>query len=359
MPTKPENRAFLEELLSTPSPTGYERDGQLCWLKHTADVADRQITDAYGSAASCLDVDGATQTVLIEAHADEIGMVVQYIDENGFVYISRIGGSDPSIARARRVHIHSRKGIVEGIIGNTAIHIQVRDTPQKPPQWRDLYVDIGATTKEEALGMVQIGDPITYIDQYEWLNDMLISGRALDNRIGGFIIGMALKRLSKKRKNLKVNVIALNAVQEEIGGFGARMMSHRLQPDLAIVTDVTHATDTPGINQKEHGAVTLGGGPSVTHGAASHPLLIRHIEDVAEAKKITIQHEAAGTRTGTDTDSIYHVRDGIPSALISLPLRYMHSPVEMASMSDIESLIDLMAESVLALDGKNTFYILQ
>jgi endoglucanase len=186
----------------------------------------------------------------------------------------------------------------------------------------------------------------------------LLTGRALDNRIGGFIIAMALKKLYKSRKKLKVNVVALNAVQEEIGGYGARMMTHRLRPDVAIVTDVTHATDTPGINQKEHGAVKLGGGPTVTHGAASHPLLVRHIEDVAEKKKLLLQHVAASVRTGTDTDSIYHVRDGVPSALISLPLRYMHSPVEMASMSDVEALVDLMAESVLALDGKSRFHVL-
>jgi len=359
MPKNLESRAFLERLISTPSPTGYEAAGQRIWLDFVKAVSDRQVTDAYGSAAACLDVNPEFMTVMLEAHADEIGMVVQYIDETGFVYISRIGGSDPGIARARRIHIHSRDGIVEGIIGNTAIHLQVRDGSQKQPTWKDLFVDIGASTREEALALVQVGDPITYVDQFEWINDNLLSGRALDNRIGGFIIAMALKKLNKSRKKLKVNVVALNAVQEEIGGYGARMMTHRLRPNLAIVTDVTHATDTPGINQKEHGAVKLGGGPTVTHGAASHPLLVRHIEDVSAKSKIDIQHEAASVRTGTDTDSIYHIRDGVPSVLISLPLRYMHSPVEMASMSDVESLVDLMTDSVLALDGKSRFHMLE
>lgn len=358
MPNNLESRTFLERLISTPSPTGYEAAGQRIWLDFIKTVSDRQVTDAYGSAAGCLNINPEFMTVMLEAHADEIGMVVQYIDELGFVYISKIGGSDPSIARARRIHIHSRNGTVEGIIGNTAIHIQIRDGNQKQPTWKDLFVDIGASTREEALELVQVGDPITYVDQFEWINDNLLTGRALDNRIGGFVIAMAFKKLHKNRKKLKVNVVALNAVQEEIGGYGARMMTHRLRPNIAIVTDVTHATDSPGINQKEFGAVKLGGGPTITHGAASHPLLVKHIEDVATSEKISLQHEAASVRTGTDTDSIYHIRDGVPSVLVSLPLRYMHSPVEMASMADIEALIDLMTEAVVALDGKNRFHIL-
>jgi len=353
------NRIFLEELLKTPSPTGYEIPGQKVWMRHVAPFSDRILTDAYGSAAAFIDVPGSTKTVMIEAHADEIGMVVQFIDESGFVYISRIGGSDPSIARARRIHIHNSNGLVEGIIGNTAIHLQAKDNNSKTPHWRDLFVDIGATTRDEALSMVQIGDPITYVDQIEWLNDSIITARALDNRIGGFIIANALEILNKKRKKLKVNVIALNAVQEEIGGFGARMMTHRLRPDIAIVTDVTHATDTPGINQKEHGAIKLGSGPSLTRGAASHPSLTQYITEVSNSSKIDIQYEAAGLRTGTDTDSIYHIRDGVPSVLISLPLRYMHSPVEMAHIDDIDHTIELMAEAVLKMDGKRSFYAME
>lgn len=353
------NRAFLDELLKTPSPTGFEIPGQKVWMRHMNTIADRVLTDAYGSAAAFIDNPGITKTVMIEAHADEIGMLVQYIDENGFLYISRIGGSDPSIARARRIHIHNKKGTVEGIIGNTAIHLQSKDNNTKTPHWRDLFVDIGASTREEALTMVQIGDPITYVDQIEWLNDEIITARALDNRIGSFIIANVLENLIKKRKKLKVNVVALNAVQEEIGGFGARMMTHRLRPDLAIVTDVTHATDTPGINQKEHGAIKLGSGPSLTRGVASHPSLTEFVMQVSESSKIEIQYEAAGVRTGTDTDSIYHVRDGIPSVLISLPLRYMHSPVEMAHVGDIDNTINLITEVILKMDGKRSFYAME
>ncbi len=349
---------FLEELLSTPSPVGHEAEGQKIWLKETEAVADRIETDAYGSAAAFLDINPEAPTIMLEAHCDEIGMVVQHIDDSGFVYVSRLGGSDPAIARARRVNIHTRTGQVTGVIGHTAIHLQEKNGTNKAPAWKDLFVDLGVSNKEEALKLVQVGDPVTYVDQHEMINDDRLIGRALDNRIGGFIIAEALRVLAERRSSLQVNVAVLNSVQEEVGGFGARMMSYRLHPDAAIITDVTHATDSPGINQKEHGTVKLGEGPVVTHGAAAHPILTRKVEDIAGQKSIAIQHEAAGARTGTDTDSIFHQKTGIPCALISLPLRYMHSPVEMASITDVQNVIELMAESVMACTLDENFNVL-
>lgn len=349
--------AFLEELLITPSPTGFESRGQKVWTQYAGKYADEVETDAYGSAFAKLTVAGAGKTIMLEAHCDEIGMIIQHVDESGFISVNKLGGSDPAIARAKKVFIHTRKGLVTGIIGNTAVHLQDRDN-QKQPGWKDLFIDIGAQNREEALKMVQVGDPVTYTDDFEYLSDDLLSGRALDNRIGGFIIAEAFRRLASRKKDLKVNVAALNAVQEEIGGFGARMMSYRLMPDAALVTDVTHATDTPGINQKEHGRIKLGEGPSITHGAASHPKLVERIGKIAEQKKIPLQHEAAGIRTGTDTDSIYYQQSGIPSALISLPLRYMHSPVELASMEDVNHLISLMEETVISMGKNETFRVL-
>jgi endoglucanase len=192
----------------------------------------------------------------------------------------------------------------------------------------------------------------------EYLNDDIITARALDNRIGGFAIAQAMKKISKHKRNLAVNVIALNSVQEEVGGFGARMMSYRHMPDAAIVTDVTHATDSPGIDQREHGQIKLGSGPTVQHGGANHPKLVELIEKAAEKNKIDVQHEATSVRTGTDTDSIFYQRTGIPSALVSVPIRYMHSPVETASLKDLKQLIDLMAESVLSMEPDQTFTIL-
>ena len=205
--------------------------------------------------------------------------------------------------------------------------------------------------------MIQIGDPVTYSDDFEFFSDKILTGRGLDNRIGGYMIAQALKKLDERRDELKVNVVALNSVQEEVGGYGARMMSYRLEPDLALVTDVTHATDTPGINNKEHGLIKLGKGPVIQHGGANHPQIVEFLEKVAEDSEFEVQHEATSIRTGTDTDSIFYQKTGIPSALLSLPLRYMHSPVETASLGDIDALVDLMVETVLALQPDQTFTV--
>lgn len=348
---------LMESLLATPSPTGFEAAGQRVWLDHIKAFSDETVTDAYGSAAGIIRCGKKNaKLVMLEAHADEIGFMVRYISDQGFVYVTKVGGSDPSIAKAKRVFIHAKNGVVSGIFGNTAIHLQDK-TVTKKIDFQDLFIDIGAKNKEEALDMIQVGDPITYADDFDFLSDDLLSGRAIDNRMGGFIIAQALRRLSEKKKDLKVDVVALNAVQEEIGGFGARMMTHRLKPDVAIVTDVTHATDTPGIDKREHGEVKLGEGPTITHGSSNHPKLVEFIAEVAAKKEIQIQHESSSSRTGTDTDSIFFQMQGIPSALISLPLRYMHSPVETVSLPDVEKLIDLMVETVLAMEKDTAFTV--
>lgn len=354
------SKTFLEELLITPSPTGWEKEGVKVWKNYVDSFSDEVVTDAYGSCVAKIKTNSDVATIMLEAHCDEIGMVVQHITDQGFVYINKLGGSDSTIARAKKVFIHNKKGRIVGITGNTAIHLQSnKNGGGSQPAWKDIYVDIGVTSKEEALKLVQIGDPITFASDFEFLNDELLTARALDNRIGGFIIAEALKRLAERRNELKVNVIALNSIQEEVGGFGARMMSYRFMPDVAIVTDVTHATDTPGIDQKQHGTVTLGGGPSVQHGGANHPKLVDFLEEVCEKSEIPIQHEATSVRTGTDTDSIFYQKTGIPSALVSLPLRYMHSPVEVCSLNDVESLIKIMVESVLAMRPDQTFSVFE
>lgn len=353
-------KEFLEELLVTPSPTGFESAGQKVWTEYIEDYADEVQSDAYGSASAKLNTSYDVATIMLEAHCDEIGMIVQHITDDGYIYVNKLGGSDSTIARAKRVNIHARNGIVSGVTGNTAIHLQEKKNGGgEQPKWKDIYVDIGVSSRDEALELVQVGDPITYADDYDYLSDEIISGRALDNRIGGFIIAQVLKRLKERRNELKVNVVALNSVQEEVGGYGARMMSYRIDPDAALVTDVTHATDTPGIDHKEHGKVTLGNGPSIQHGGANHPKIVEFIEGVAQKNEIGLQHEATSVRTGTDTDSIFYQKSGIPSALISLPLRYMHSPVETASFKDIEALIDLMTRSVLHMAPDQAFHVLK
>ncbi|MCR9132800.1 MAG: M20/M25/M40 family metallo-hydrolase [bacterium] len=354
------SKTFLDNLLITPSPVGWEKEGVKVWKSYVDDFVDEVVTDAYGSCAAKLNTSGDVATVMLEAHCDEIGMVVQHITEKGFVYVNKLGGSDSTIARAKKVYIHNKKGRVVGVTGNMAIHLQTnKNGGGSQPAWKDIYVDIGVSSREEALELIQIGDPITYATDSEFLNDEILTGRALDNRIGGFIIAEAMKRLSDRRSELKVNVIALNSIQEEVGGFGARMMSYRFMPDVALVTDVTHATDSPGIEQKDHGRVLLGGGPTIQHGGANHPRVVEFLEDVCEKAEITVQHEATSIRTGTDTDSIFYQQTGIPSALISLPLRYMHSPVEMCSINDVEHLIQIMVEAVLAMRPDQTFSVFE
>lgn len=346
----------LEKLLVTPSPTGFESAGQKVWTEYVDDFADEVDTDAYGSAVAKLNTSFDVITVMLEAHCDEIGMIVQHITDDGFIFLNKLGGSDSTIARAKRVFIHSRDGVVAGVVGNTAIHLQdKKNGGGDQPAWKDIYVDIGASSREEALKMVQIGDPVTYSDDFEFLSDDVLTGRALDNRIGGYMIAQALRKLNERRDELKVNVMALNSVQEEVGGYGARMMSFRLEPDLALVTDVTHATDSPGINNKEHGMIKLRKGPVLQHGGANHPKVVEFLEKVVREKEFEVQHEANSVRTGTDTDSIFYQKTGIPSALISLPLRYMHSPVETTSIKDVNRVIDLFVESILSLEPDQTF----
>lgn len=348
-------KAFLHQLLSTPSPTGFEIEGQRVWAKYVREFSDRVESDAYGSAWAVIEGKSPLK-LMIEAHADEIGFMVKHITSEGFVHVDRIGGSDYATARGRKIIFQGDKGPVTGIIGNTAIHIRDRTGGEKAPEVHELYVDVGADSAKgvEALGL-RVGHPAVYSVSVEEFGEDRLCGRALDNRVGGFIIAEVMRRLSKQKGKLPVTVIAANCVQEEIGGYGARMVTYRLEPDVAICLDVTHATDTPGIEKTKHGSVKLGGGPSVTHGTCCHPLVVQRIVKVADKEKIPLQHESSSRYSGTDTDSIYHVRAGTPSALVSLPLRYMHSVVELVSLKDVEHVIELLTAFALNMKAGDTF----
>lgn len=352
-------KAFLFDLLNTPSPTGWETAGQKVWADYTKGFADRVENDSYGTAWATLEAKSKkAKRVMIEAHADEIGFIVKQITSTGFLRLDRVGGSDTATARGRRIRFLGEKGPVDGIIGNTAIHLRKDGlTDEKAPKIHELYVDVGASSPEEVAKLgLRVGIPGVYADgATEFAGGKRIVGRALDNRLGGFIIAQVLARLSKQRKKLNSTLIAVNAVQEEIGGHGARMAAYRLMPDVCIVLDVTHATDTPGIEIAVHGDVKLGGGPSITHGTANHPKVIKRLLQVAEKAEIPIQHESSSRYSGTDTDVIFNVREGIPSALVSLPLRYMHSIVEMADMGDVEKVIDLLAGFVESVTESDEF----
>lgn len=349
------SKAFLLDLLSTPSPTGFEVRGQRKWASYTGKFADRVESDAYGTAWATLEGKGKNaKKIMFEAHADEIGYMVKYISKEGFISVDRVGGSDVATARGRRVDILGDKGAVRGVIGNIAIHIREDRDNEKAPKVHELWIDIGARSAGEVADAgIRVGHPAVYTDVAEEIGAHRLVGRALDNRVGGYIIAEVIARLSKRKTRLPSTVIAVNAVQEEIGGHGARMAAYRLMPDVAIVLDVTHATDTPSVDVKKHGEVRLGDGPSLTHGSANHVEVVKRLMEVADGKKMLLQHESSSRFTGTDTDVIFNQQHGIPSALVSLPLRYMHSVVEMADLRDIESVIGLLvgfAESVTAKD---------
>jgi endoglucanase len=349
-------KAFLFELLRTPSPTGFEMAGQRVWAKYAGHFADRVENDAYGTTWATLEGTAKKpRRIMIEAHADEIGFMIKHITKEGFLHVDRIGGSDTATARGRRLDFLGDNGVVRGIVGNTAIHLR-KDSlgDEKIPKIHELYVDVGASTDEEVKNLgLRVGHPAVYTDAVEEFGKDRIVGRALDNRLGGFIIAQVLARLAKKKP--RSTVIAVNAVREEIGGHGAKMVAHRLTPDVAIVLDVTHATDTPGIDHATHGEVKLGAGPSITHGTCNHPNVMKRIMEVAEKRHIPLQHESSSRYSGTDTDMIFDVKEGIPSGLISYPLRYMHSVVEMCDLGDVDRTIDLVAGFIESVTEKDDF----
>jgi putative aminopeptidase FrvX len=345
---------FLFDLLQRPSPTGFEAEGQRCWLEYVRACSDGTDSDAYGNAWA--EIRGSGPRVMLAAHADEIGFIVKHITKDGFLRVDRIGGSDTATARGRRLQIFGDNGTVRGLIGNTAIHLRKGVAEEKVPKIHELYVDVGASSPTEVKELgIRVGHPAVYADEAELLGSHRIAGRALDNRIGGFILSQVMERLFKNRPS--ANVIALNAVQEEIGGHGARMAASRLKPEVCIVLDVTHATDSPGISQDEHGQVDLCGGPSLSHGACNHPEVVRRLMEVAANKGITLQHESASRSTGTDADIIFDLGEGIPTALVSLPLRYMHSVIEVADLRDVEQVVELLVGFVRSLQGGESFRV--
>jgi endoglucanase len=354
---KTEDQEFLIDLLQTPSPTGFEMPGQRIWSSFLKPIADEVTCDSYGSTWAVLR-GKSKRTIMLEAHADEIGYMIKHIDDQGFLRLDRVGGSDAATARGRRLRILGDKGEVTGVIGNTAIHLR-RDNlnSEKVPAVHELWVDVGCSSAKEVAELgLRVGHVAVYFDGPFELAHSRIVGRALDNRIGGYIIAKVMKKLAAEKKRPDFTLICLNAVQEEIGGNGAMMATHRLMPELCLCLDVTHATDTPGIDANQFGKVTLGGGPTISHGTANHPLVVERLIKVADREKITLQHEASSRFTGTDTDKIFHTRDGVPSALVSLPLRSMHSVVETAHFDDIHATIQLLGAFVSALKVKDVFH---
>ncbi|MEP6844855.1 MAG: M42 family metallopeptidase [Panacibacter sp.] len=346
--------AFLKNYINTASPVGFESGGQKVWLDYIKPFTDTYFTDPYGTAVAVINPT-APFKVVIEAHADEISWFVNYINDQGLIYLKRNGGVDHQIAPAKRVLIHGKKGAVKAVFGWPAIHTRLGNPDQKEPQPKvdNLFLDCGARNKKEieALG-VHIGAVVTYQEGFDELAHNYYIGRAFDNRIGGFMIAEVARLLKENKKKLPFGLYIVNAVQEEIGLRGAEMIARRIKPDIAIVTDVTHDTQTPMINKVIEGDIACGKGPSLAYGPAVHNKLLKLVEDVAAKNKINVQMRTVSRSTGTDTDSFAYANDGCPSVLISIPLRYMHTPVEMLHKNDIEDTITLMYQTLLELTPK-------
>jgi len=345
---------FLKKYIDNPSPVGFESSGQRLWLDYLKPYVDSHFTDAYGTAVGVVNP-AAPFKVVIEAHADEISWFVNYINAEGLIYLKRNGGVDHQIAPGMRVFIHGKKGQVPAVFGWPAIHTRIANTDSKEPQPKvdSLFLDTGGRNKKEVeeLG-VHIGSVVTYQDGYAEMGYDYLVGRAFDNRVGGFMIAEVARLLRENRKKLPYGLYVVNAVQEEVGLRGAEMIARRLRPDIAIITDVTHDTTTPMINKTIEGEVACGKGPSLAFGPAVHNKLLAIVQETAEKNGLPVQMRAVSRSTGTDTDSFAYANDGCPSVLISIPLRYMHTTVEMLHRRDVEQTIRLMYETLLNLSPK-------
>ena len=358
---RPESLDFLRKLLDTPSPSGFEHEGQRTWLGYVRQHADRTWHDAYGNCfAELKPSSGAPDapTVAVMGHADEIGLMVNHIDAQGFVYCRAIGGIDPAAIVGHRVQFRSSApGVtapVIGVIGATAVHLKDKDA-DKVRKVHELFIDIAAPDQAAAQARLRIGDPGVLLEASLPLGDDMIVARALDNRIGTFVAAETLRLLKASQASLKVRVVAVSTVQEEVGLHGATMVAESLRPQVALVTDVGHATDSPGISAAQHGQFKMGAGPKIAVGGAMQPQVVERLMAAAAALSIPLQRAATPGRSGTDTDAVFLRAGGIPSGLMSLPIRYMHTPVELASLRDLEQIPQVFAAFVSALTGTERF----
>ena len=348
------SHAFLKQYLNNPAPTGYEWESQKIWMDYLKPYVDEFITDTYGTAVGVINPK-APFKVVIEAHSDEISWYVNYISDKGLIYVIRNGGSDHMIAPSKWVNIHTKKGIVKGVFGWPAIHTRMAGK-EETPKLENITIDVGASKKEEVEKMgIHVGCVITYPDTFQVLNKNKFVCRALDNRIGGFMIAEVARLLKESKVELPFGLYVTNSVQEEIGLRGAEMITQTIKPDVAIVTDVCHDTSTPMIDPKKQGDNTIGKGPVISYAPAVQQLLRDRIIDTAEEKKIPFQRLASSRYTGTDTDAFAYSNGGVPSALISLPLKYMHTTVEMVHQEDVENVIKLINETLQTIKNGEKF----
>ncbi|WP_182201592.1 M20/M25/M40 family metallo-hydrolase [Paraliobacillus salinarum] len=343
-----ERQAFLMQLLQTPSPSSLEMEIQKKWIEEVKPYADEIITDHAGNAIGVLNKN-APFKILLAGHCDEIALIVNRIDEQGYLYVEKMGGINPKAAIGMKVTILGYAKTITGVIGVNAQH---HGGIKGDFELEDLFIDCGAKSKEEIEEFVQIGDLAVYKREPEILMDRYVSGRGLDNRTGAFIVAEVLRRLSDKEIN--VGVYAASTVNEETNMGGAYFAAAGIEPTMAIACDVTFATDYPSVNKNKHGDVKLDGGPVLAKGAPINRKINKLLEDTAKRLNMKVQYELTPRMTGTDADKMRLTGKGVPVSLVSLPLRYMHSPVETASIKDIDEEIDLLVEMIASMTGEES-----
>ena len=339
--------AFLTELLHARSPSGYETEAQEVFDRHVKGRADQYEKDPLGNRIATLNLKG-DPTVMLAGHMDELGFMVIYINKEGFLYFDTIGGHDLSVISGRRVVIQTANGSVVGVTGKRAIHLMEEDERKRVPKKHEMWIDIGAKNKEEALQRVAIGDVATYDHEFQRLGGSLATARAFDNKVGAYVVGETLVRLSKEKK-IAAMVVSVATVQEEIGVRGATTSAYTIHPHLAVAVDVGHATDHPDCDPRKVGETKLGGGPILCRGANINHEIFARLKKAAERLKIPYQVEAEPRPTGTDARAIQMVRGGVATGLVSIPLRYMHTPSEVVDLKDVERCVQLLVEFVRGL----------
>jgi len=351
-----ESLEFLKALLASPTPSGHEAPGQKLWCDYARSIADQVRTDDYGNAIAVLNPRGKP-VIMLDGHVDEIGLMVKLVGDNGFIHVQAVGGVQAALLRSKRVNIHTAKGIVRGVIGAVAPHLTRGQKEEKPPAVHDLAIDIGAKDGKAARKRVSVGDPVTFEETFEMLTDDIAVSRAFDNRVGTWAVIETLRQVKADRRNLNACLVACSSVQEEVGLKGATMNVFNVRPDAALVVEVTHATDSPGISAAQHGQVKLGGGPTISVGRENHPAVVEALRAAAKAKKIKLQTEAFSASGGTDALAIYTAVGGVPCGLIGIPTRYMHSTVEMIHMTDLKQTTDLLTETCLGFHKGQEFRV--
>ena len=349
-----ESKDFLVDLLNQCGPSGAESENRKVWVKRTKKFADSVRVDVHGSAIAVLNP-SAKFKVMLAGHIDEIGFLISHIDKEGFIYLVPVGGIDPAVLPGTTVNILNQRGVVQGVIGKKPIHLLEDNERGKAMQIKDFWVDIGANSREDALKVVDLGDAVSYMPHVRFLRNNLFSSKGCDDKVGAFVASEVIKILSTKKLDKNIGVYAVATCQEEVGLRGARTSAYGIAPNAAIAIDVGFASDTPGIDKKMVGEVSLGKGGVLHKGPHTNSVLGDLITQTAKKHKIPYQFSSVGRPDGTDTGAIQVARDGVATALISIPNRYMHTMVETCSLDDLQTTAQLIAETILAMKPSMSF----